>query len=81
MTTVFHDWTYGGIVQVELGLRKEVSVSPIQAAKSLGGSFYNARNVLIPTKARSDVQTKMTDAMQFFSWCLVHYQVMKRGGS
>ena len=38
--------------------------SPIQAAKSLGGSFGNARNVLIPTKVRSDVQIKKTDAIE-----------------
>ena len=28
VTAVFHDWTYGGVVQVEGGLRREVSASP-----------------------------------------------------
>ena len=58
VTTAFHDWTYGGPVQVEQGLGREVSANLMQATKSLRGFFGNARNVLILTKVINNVKTK-----------------------
>ena len=49
---------------MERCLGREVSAIPIQATMSLGGSFSNSRNVLIPSKVRSDVLTKKTDAIK-----------------
>ena len=72
VTTVFHDWTYGGLVQVGWGLGREVLVSPIKAANLLGGTLGNSRNVPMQTKVITDVQTKKTDVNEFLSWSLVH---------
>ena len=61
MTTVFHGWLYGRLIEIQSNLRRKKLHRTNQGFNFLGGSFSSKDNVRAPIQFRRESQPQIKE--------------------